>query len=173
VRHPAPFAALCLAVVLGGCSASSTPQANPSKTARPATAGLVASGYGFLVPDGWTKHPLANDGGPASFASFQDPTSGARIDYVENGGSAGVIYDAHDKPVVEGLEDLAQCDHVTHHVRLSASRVAYSCTSSSHGLVADGVIAIRPFAEGYVDLLVQLPAKQHALATRILNSLPR
>jgi len=133
---------------------------------------LAQGPYPFLIPVGWKEQPLQNAGGPASSASFTDPTSPAAIDYTVSGGESGVIYNPDRSPNIAQALTMTGCG-LTGDTAISPYKAAYSCGYPRPGFEINGVIIINPYADGpmgWEKLQVLLPTSLHADATQILNS---
>lgn len=190
-----PLSTLLEPANTGTAPATTTPAARtPTTLAAPATTApattapattptaggqisLVAGPYGFLIPEGWQESPLTNGGGPASFASFSSPPSGATIKYVISAGESGEVYTQAGTPNPEGVIDAGGCSVISSSM-ISSNELAVSCSSTVTGMATNGVIIVAPvppylnpnYSYTWKGLWVTLPVADQATATTILNS---
>jgi hypothetical protein len=105
-------------------------------------------------------------------ALLDTPASPASIDYEVSGGESGVIYSADGSPNVVGALTQVGCP-VTGQDVLSLYKAAYTCPTEHPGFETNGVVIVEPYVNGpmgWKRLQVTLPAAEHSVATRILNS---
>jgi hypothetical protein len=139
---------------------------------------LVPGAYGFLVPDGWHEHPLANYGGSGSWASYTKgttlpPFDGAAGNAVQYAVSAaqGTLYDGSGRPILSEAVNATMCAP-THWQSISASAISFTCVPVD-GMTPRGVLIVRTppgRPGGTKQLVITLPADQQSTATQILDS---
>ena len=142
-----------LVLLLGALSAAGYLVWHASASKSSASDGWRATPYGFAAPNDWALTPLKNFGGPASFAYWRQPHGRGVVTYMENGGSAGILYANSDHPGAAEARDLVDCDLTTFQA-LTTQSFAFTC-AAAHGLLHRGVIWVLDSPEGYrqVDLV--------------------
>jgi hypothetical protein len=159
---------------------TSASDSGSSSHSAPPPAGLQLGpgAYGFLVPDGWHEHPLANYGGSGSWASYTKGTTlppfhgaaGYAVQYAVSA-AQGTLYDGSGRPILSDAVNATVCAP-TQWRPLSASAISFTC-APVEGMVPQGVLIVRTppgRSGGTKQLIVTLPADQQATTTQILDS---
>jgi len=155
-------------------SAPSTPTTAytaPTQATIPATPiPLVGGPYGFFTPKGWAFTPLTNCGGPASYATWVNPSAPVEvIAYEASGGELGEMYNRDRSVNLAGALQAAGCPLASSH-NLASNELTYTCSNAPSGTETRGVVIVRPAYQGWLKVQVTLAADLDETVSDILNS---
>jgi serine/threonine protein kinase len=175
--HASASAGLATTTAPPSTRASSSPPTTTSTPRLNLVARSLGGGTKILVPAGWSEHDN-NSGGSGSTVDFTDPHSPAALHLVFNG-CTGCIDEGNNLSPgnyngVPYPEAMLPQGRTLSQTKLDAARMAYSAVSPVNGYKADGIIIIVSSggsAEWGVSAEIDLPAQDHDIATKILNSL--
>ena len=161
--------------------APSASQLSTRPTERPAPGApeqasppLIDSGFGFLVPKGWSRQPLIYPPiGGGVVARYDDLPGQGAIFYIVSGGESGSVYNSDGTVNLRGaLGKACVNSSAIASFAIGTDAIGYSCEPSIPGTGVNGVVIVDPSKASFTwkKLEVTLPANQRSLATRILNS---